>query len=230
MKLLSVNVSLPREVVLNGRTVMTGIYKQPVGGRVMVRTLKIDGDGQADLQAHGGACKAVYAYGFENYAYWQTELGVDDFGFGQFGENLTTEGIADDEVHIGDVFRIGGALLRVTQSRNPCAKIVAKMGVKDFAKRFIASGRVGFYLGVIEEGEIGAGDDIERVMRDPEGVSITEINRLRNFGHDDLDGLRRALRSDALAPELRQPFEQYLAKARALAAGPSPEGFGPRGD
>jgi MOSC domain-containing protein YiiM len=213
MKLLSVNVSLPREVVHGGRIVMTGIYKQPVGGRVMVRGLKIDGDGQADLNAHGGTYKAVYAYGFENYAYWQNELGVDDFGFGQFGENLTTEGITDDEVNIGDVFRIGGALLQVTQSRNPCAKIVAKMGVKDFAKRFITSGRIGFYLSVVEEGEIGAGDEIERVKRDPEGVSITDINRLRNFGRDDLDGLRRAIRCDALAPELRQPFEQYLAKA-----------------
>ncbi|TDI61078.1 MAG: MOSC domain-containing protein [Alphaproteobacteria bacterium] len=218
MKLLSVNVSLPKEVVHDGKTIMTGIYKEPVGGRVMVRALKIDGDGQANLQAHGGTYKAVYAYGFENYAYWETELGRDDLSYGQFGENLTTEGITDDEVHIGDVFRIGGALLRVTQSRNPCAKIVAKMGVKDFAKRFIASGRVGFYLSVLEEGEIGAGDDIERVKRDPEGVSIGDINRLRNFDRDDLDGLRRALRSDALAPELRQPFEQRLAKAEALAA------------
>jgi MOSC domain-containing protein YiiM len=217
MKLLSVNVSLPREVVHDGRTVMTGIYKQPVDGRVMVRTLKIDGDGQGDLNAHGGIYKAVHGYCFENYTYWETDLGVDDFGFGQFGENLTTEGITDDEVHIGDVFRIGGALLQVTQSRNPCAKIVAKMGVKDFAKRFITSGRVGFYLSVVEEGEIGAGDEIERVRRDPGGVSITDINRLRNFGRADLDGLRRALLSDALAPELRQPFEQYLAKAQAPA-------------
>ena len=222
MKLLSVNVSLPKEVVHNGKTVMTGIYKEPVGGRVMVRTLKIDGDGQANLTAHGGIHKAVYAYCFENYAYWESELGRDDFGFGQFGENLTTEGITDDEVHIGDVFRIGGALLEVTQPRNPCAKIVAKMGVKDFAKRFIDSGRCGFYLRVLEEGEIGAGDRIERVKRDPGGVSIGDINRLRNFDRDDLDGLRRALRSDALAPEMRQPFEQRLAKAQGLAADRSP--------
>ncbi len=218
MKLLSVNVSRPREVVHNGKIVMTAIYKKPVDGRVMVRTLNIDGDGQANLQAHGGTYKAVYAYSFENYAYWQAELGRDDFGFGQFGENLTTEGIADDEVHIGDVFRIGGALLEVTQPRNPCAKIVAKMGVKDFAKRFIDSGRCGFYLRVLEEGEIGAGDRIERVKRDPKGLSVPEVNRLRNFDRDDVEGLRRALRSDALAPELRQPFEQRLAEAQALAA------------
>lgn len=214
MKLLSVNVSLPKAVHHDGRLVMTGIYKEPVDGRVMVHTLKIDGDGQANLNAHGGIHKAVYAYCFENYAYWQAELGKGDFPFGQFGENLTTEGITEEVVHIGDVFRIGGALLQVTQSRNPCAKIVAKMGVKDFAKRFIASGRVGFYLSVLDEGEIGAGDEIELIERDPGGVSITEINRLRNFDRDDVDGLRLAIRSDALAPELRHPFERQLAKAQ----------------
>ena len=212
MKLLSVNVSLPKEVTHNRKTYMTGIYKKPVDGRVMVRTLNIDGDRQANLTVHGGIHKAVYAYCFENYAYWERELGRDDFDFGQFGENLTTEGMTDDKVHIGDVFRIGRALLEVTQPRNPCAKVVAKMAVKDFAKRFIDSGRCGFYLRVLEEGEIGAGDEIERVKRDPEGVSISDINRLRNFDRDDLDGLRRAIRSDALAPELRQPFEQRLAK------------------
>ena len=129
MKLLSVNVSLPREISHGGRTVTTGIFKQPVDGRVMLGTLNLEGDGQADLVGHGGVYKAAYVYSMENYAYWERELGRSDFGFGQFGENFTVEGMADEAIHIGDVFRIGDALVEVSQPRVPCFKLAIRMGI-----------------------------------------------------------------------------------------------------
>src|SRR5215204_7170573 len=158
MKLLSVNVSPPAEVVHGGKTVTTGIFKEPVDGRVMLRTLNLDGDGQADLIGHGGIHKAAYAYSVENYEYWKRELGRTDFTFGQFGENFTVEGMLEDAVHIGDVFRVGDALVEVTQPRVPCYKLGLKMGLKGFEKKFLASCLVGFYLRVLEEGEVGVGD------------------------------------------------------------------------
>ncbi len=162
MKLLSVNVSPPKEVAHGGKTVTTGIFKEPVDGRVMLRTLNLDGDGQADLTGHGGIYKAAYAYSVENYDYWKRELGRTDFTFGQFGENLTVEGMLEDEIHVGDVFRAGGALVEVTQPRVPCYKLGIKMGLRGFEKTFLASRRVGFYLRVLEEGEVGADDADER--------------------------------------------------------------------
>ncbi|MBD0253785.1 MAG: MOSC domain-containing protein, partial [Rubrobacter sp.] len=155
MKLLSVNVSPPKEVTKGDRTVTTGIFKEPVDGRVMLRTLNLDGDGQADLVGHGGIYKAAYAYSVENYDYWKRELGRTDFPFGQFGENFTVEGMLEDEIHVGDVFRAGGALVEVTQPRVPCYKLGIKMGLRGFEKKFLASRRVGFYLRVLEEGDVG---------------------------------------------------------------------------
>ena len=168
MRLLSVNVSPPKEVLHGSETVETGIFKEPVAGRVMLRELNLDGDGQADLINHGGVHQAVYAYPIEHYDYWRRELGREDFGFGQFGENFTVEGMPEDEVHIGDVFRVGGdALVEVSQPRTPCFKLGIRMGLPRFPKLFLKSGRIGFFLRVLEEGEVGAGDAGERVARPP---------------------------------------------------------------
>jgi MOSC domain-containing protein YiiM len=215
MKLLSVNVSRPREVAHGSETVTTGIFKQPVEGRVMLGTLNLDGDGQADLVGHGGIYKAAYTYSVENYEYWKRELRREDLAFGQFGENFTVEGMPEDEVHIGDVFRVGGALVEVTQPRVPCYKLALKMGLKGFEKRFLATCRVGFYLRVLEEGEVGAGDGVDRVRIDPERITVREMCHLLYFDPENLEGARKALRIRALSPGWRQSFEQRLAKTAA---------------
>lgn len=215
MKLLSVNVSLPKEVSHWSGTVETGIFKEPVAGRIMLRTLNLDGDGQADLVNHGGTHQAVYAYPAEHYDYWQRELGRDGFGFGQFGENFTVEGMLEDEVHVGDVFRVGGARVEVSQPRTPCFKLGIKMGLPRFPKLFLASGRIGFYLRVLKEGEVGAGDAVERVESDPERLTVREASRLLFFEKENLEGARRALRVRALSPGWRDSFEERLMKAGA---------------
>ena len=215
MKLLSVNVSLPTEVLYRGKTITTGIFKEPVNGRVMLRTLNLDGDGQADLKGHGGIHKAAYVYSIENYDYWKRELDRTDFGFGQFGENFTVEGMLEDEIHVGDVFRVGNALVEVTQPRVPCYKLGIKMGLPRFVKMFLASCRVGFYLRVLEEGEVGAGDVFHRVKTDPERMTVREICQLLYFDPENLEEARKALRIRALSPGWRQSFEERLAKAAA---------------
>ena len=212
MKLISVNVSLPREIIHNGKTVRTGIFKEPVAGRVMLRGLNLDGDGQADLVGHGGPNRVVYAYSFENYRYWERELGRADFAVGQFGENFTVEGILDKDVHVGDVFRVGGALLQISQPRVPCYKLGIKMGVEGFERTFLASGRVGFYFRVIEEGEVGAGDAIEPVEADPERMSVERVSNLLYFDTANFDDARKALRIAALSPGWKGSFEERLAK------------------
>ncbi|MCZ6819550.1 MAG: MOSC domain-containing protein [Calditrichaeota bacterium] len=212
MKLLSVNVSLPKEVQNNGKTMTTGIFKEPVKKRVMLRTMNLDGDGQADLVGHGGIYKAVYVYSIENYEYWKSELGRNDFTYGQFGENFTVAGMLEDEIHIGDVFRVGGALVEVTQPRVPCAKLGFKMGMAKFPKLFLQNSRVGFYLRVLEEGEVGAGDVIERVKVDAERMTVREINHLLYFDQKNLEGAQKALRIRALSPGWRGSFKERLAK------------------
>src|SRR5215208_5364000 len=198
MKLLSINVSRPREVAHGSATVTTGIFKEPVDGRVMLGTLNLDGDGQADLVGHGGIYKAAYAYSVENYEYWKRELRRADLAFGQFGENFTVEGMPEDAVHIGDVFRVGGALVEVTQPRVPCYKLGLKMGLKGFEKKFLASCRVGFYLRVLEEGEVGVGDALDRVKTDPERITVRAMCHLLYFDPENLEGARKALRISAL--------------------------------
>ena len=215
MKLLSVNVSPPREVVNGNKTVKTGIFKEPIDRRVMLGTLNLKGDGQADLVGHGGVYKAAYAYSVENYDYWKRELGRDDFAFGQFGENFTVEGMMEDEVHVGDVFRAGGALIEVTQPRVPCYKLGIKMGLRGFEKKFLASGRVGFYLRVLEEGKVGAGDILDRVRTDPVRMTVREICHLLYFDPENLEGASKALCIRALSPGWRQSFEERLAKTVA---------------
>ncbi len=213
MKLLSVNVSLPKGIPHRRGTVETGIFKEPVSGRVMLRTLNLDGDGQADLVNHGGVHRAVYAYPVENYNHWRRELGRDGFGFGQFGENFTVQGMTEDDVHIGDVFRVGGALVEASQPRPPCFKLGIKMGMARFPKLFLASGRVGFYMRVLEEGEVGAGDVLDLVGSDPEQMTVREMSHLLFFDAENLEGAERALRIRALSPGWRGSFEERLIKA-----------------
>ncbi|MHA1600332.1 MAG: MOSC domain-containing protein, partial [Alphaproteobacteria bacterium] len=181
MKILSVNVSLPKKITHNGRTVTTGIFKEPVDGRVVLRSLNLDGDGQADLIGHGGEYKAAYVYTFENYEYWENELGRTDFTYGQFGENLTVEGMLDNAIHVGDVFRVGGALVEVTQPRVPCFKLGIKMGIEGFEHVLLSSNRIGFYFRVLEEGVVGAGDHFEQVNTDRQRMTVAEVNNLLYF-------------------------------------------------
>ena len=217
MKLRSVNVSMPKDIVQGGKTVTTGIFKEPVEGRVMLRRLNLDGDGQADLWGHGGAFRAVYVYSFENYAYWARELGRDDFTIGQFGENFTVEGMAEDDVHVGDVFRLGSALVEVSQPRVPCYKLAIKMGIEGFQNQFLASGRMGFYFRVLEEGEVGAGDTIELVKREARAMTEREVNALLYFDKKNLTVTAKALDIPALAHGWKGSFEERLAKAEASA-------------
>ena len=209
MGLVSVNVSLPKLVELRGQAVSTSIFKEPVAGRVLVRRLSLAGDWQADLRSHGGLNKAVYAYPLEHYARWSRELGRDDLRPGQFGENLTVEGLTEDTARLGDVLRVGGALLQVTQPRYPCFKLGIKMGDPLFPRRFLASGRTGFYLRVLQEGEVGAGDPVELVERS-DGLTVRELWQLVLVDKGDVEGARRALRCPTLAREWREPLEERL--------------------
>ncbi len=212
MKLVSVNVGLPREVTWEGKTVKTGIFKEAVPGRVALHSLNLDGDGQADLVAHGGPDKAVYAYPAEHYDYWRAELPDTSLPWGAFGENLTTEGLREEEINIGDQMRIGSAIMVVTQPRGPCHKLAIRLGRPDVVDRFLSSGRSGFYLAVLQEGEIGAGDAIEVIRRDENAVTVADINRLRTQDMQDIDMLRRAAQVEALAHDLRSRFLQRIAE------------------
>jgi MOSC domain-containing protein YiiM len=178
MKVISVNVGLPREVAWNGGRVTTGIFKSPVSGSVPVRRLNLDGDRQADLTVHGGPYKAVYAYPIEHYPKWRDELPELELPMGSFGENLTVEGLDENTLHIGDRLRIGTSVLVVTQPRMPCYKLGIRFQRDDMIKRFLASGRSGFYFSVEEEGEVSAGTGIEILSRDPNQVRVVDIQLL----------------------------------------------------
>ena len=212
MKLLSVNVGVPREVVANGRPVTTGIFKQPVAGRVFVRSLNIDGDRQADLTVHGGIDKAVYAYPHEHYARWESELGRRDFTFGQFGENLTTSGLLEDDVRIGDILAIGSARFEVSQPRVPCYKLALRMEMPRFPKLFLQSQRTGFYLRVVQEGEIGAGDEISRIATDPQQMTVREVFDVAYGEGAGRSDFQRAVEMPALAESWREMFAERLAE------------------
>lgn len=213
MSILSVNVSLPKVVEYRGKAVETGIFKEPVTGRVMMRELNLDGDGQADLRVHGGRDKAVYVYSGEYYAYWEQALRRDDLPYGQFGENLTVEGLTDDVVGIGDVFRVGDATVQVTQPRMPCFKLAIEMEDPAFPKLFMASRRMGFYLRVLAEGEIDIGDEFELVERESEPLTVHDVIELSYFDRADLDRVQAALRVRALPEGWRRGFEEQLRKA-----------------
>jgi MOSC domain-containing protein YiiM len=179
LKLVSVSVGGPRDVEWEGKTIRTSIFKAPVAGRVRVTKLNVQGDEQSDLEVHGGANKAVYAYPSEHYAFWREQLPGVDLPWGAFGENLSTEGLLEEGVRTGDRFRIGSAEFAVTQPRMPCYKLALRFGRPDMVKRFLRSGRTGFYLAVLREGEIGAGDPIERLAQGEQGISIAEAVRKR---------------------------------------------------
>ena len=213
MELLSVNVSLGKEVSYKGKTVTTGIFKEPVNGRVVLRALNLDGDRQVDLKGHGGPYKAVCVYSIEQYQRWQKELGRDDFRHGQFGENFTVDGMPDDKTHVGDVFRVGNSLVQVTQPRVPCYRLGIKMGSPEFPKKFLQSNRVGFYMRVLQEGEVGAGDSIELVETDPQQITVEAMNRLLYFDPENVEDATRALGIAALSPGWRGSFEERLEKA-----------------
>jgi MOSC domain-containing protein YiiM len=212
MKLISVHVGLPREIVYKGDAITTGIFKSPVAGRVRARRLNLDGDRQADLTVHGGPEKAVYVYPAEHYDYWRGELPDIEMPWSMFGENFTSAGLLEDEVHIGNRYRIGSSLFQVTQPRMPCYKLAAKFQRDDILKRFLKSMRTGFYFSVIEEGEVGADDAIEPVSRDPSGINVTDITRLyisKGKGKDQ-SLLRRAAELTALPASWRDYFRARL--------------------
>ena len=212
MKILSVSVGLPREVAWQNKVVTTGIFKEPVKGPVMLRALNLDGDGQADLTVHGGVTKAVYAYPSEHYAFWRTELPAVDLPWGMFGENLTTEGLLEDAVYIGDRFRVGEAELMVTEPRMPCYKLGIKFGRADIIKRFLASRRSGFYFAVTREGMVSAGDALELIGREQQEISVADITRLYAFEKDDVKALRRAIEVKALPENWKGYFQHQLEK------------------
>jgi MOSC domain-containing protein YiiM len=216
MKLVSLNVGLPRDVVWHGRTVTTGIYKEPVKGRVALRTLNLDGDRQADLGVHGGEYKAVYCYPVAHYDYWKKELPGRELPMGMFGENFTSDGLSEDSAHLGDRFSVGSAEVVVTQPRLPCYKLGVRFGSDDMVRRFLASGRTGFYLAVTREGEVGAGDEIKLISRDENAVPVPEITRLyiaKRYDSEDVKSLRRALQVTALPESWKKYFRERLEKA-----------------
>jgi MOSC domain-containing protein YiiM len=198
MRVVSVNVGRPRPVAWRGTVIETGIFKEPVAGKVAVATLNLAGDKQADLTVHGGRAKAVYGYPSEHYEYWRKELPEMELPWGVFGENLTTEGLQEETLCIGDRLKIGSVVLMVTQPRLPCFKLGIRFGREDMVKRFLHSGRSGFYFSVVEEGELEAGAAIEIVERERSAVSVADIHRLFLGTEDDPELLERAVRLSAL--------------------------------
>src|SRR5277367_5710870 len=209
-RLLSVNVGLPRDVTWNGKTVRTSIWKSPVTGRRMVRKLDIDGDAQADLAGHGGEQRAVFVYQMDSYHYWEQFLGRNDFAFGQFGENFTVEGLPDNEVCIGDRYRIGGAEFEVTQPRVTCYRVGIRMNEPRMPALLVAHHRPGFYFRVLQEGEVGAGDDIVKIADGPERISVAEVDALLYLPGNSSEQLQRALRIPALSKGWQSSFQAML--------------------
>jgi MOSC domain-containing protein YiiM len=210
MKVISLNVARPRLTEYNGQTINTGIFKQPVSGPVPLRTLNLDGDQQADLAVHGGPNKAVYAYPSEHYEFWRDELPGTNLPWGMFGENFTTEGLFERDLHVGDRLRIGSALLVVRQPRIPCYKLAAKFRRNDILVRFLRSGRSGFYFSVEREGVVTAGDSFEILSQEPQAITIAEMNQV--FANDPYNRelLDKAIATPALPQDWRDHFEKRL--------------------
>lgn len=212
MQIVSVNVGLPRLVMRNEEPVSSGIFKEPVSGRVILRTLNLDGDRQADLSVHGGRSKAVYAYPFEHYEYWKHELPEMELPWGMFGENFTTNGLFEAEVNIGDKFRVGTAVIMVTEPRMPCFKLGLRFGRSDIIRKFLKSERTGFYFAVLEEGEVGVGDLFELIEKNTRGVRVSDITRLYVGDKENVSLLRRAIEVEALPDSWRGYFQSQLQK------------------
>jgi ferredoxin-NADP reductase/MOSC domain-containing protein YiiM/ferredoxin len=229
-RLLSLNVGVPRDIPWEGETVRTAIWKDPVEGPRMVRRINIDGDDQADRAGHGGEHRAVFVYQIEAYRYWQDQLQRDDFVYGQFGENFTVEGLADDEVCIGDRYRIGGAIFEVTQPRVTCFRLGVRMGEPRMPSLVVAHHRPGFYFRVIQEGEVQAGDEISRVRTGPEQLTVSDVDGLLYLPHRSERMLKRALRIPALSEGWQASFRELLEQTERGAEAPPPaawEGFAP---
>jgi MOSC domain-containing protein YiiM len=209
MQLISVNVSPPQDIEINNIVVRTAIFKDAVTGRVMLRKKNLDGDGQADLSVHGGTYKAVYVYPYEHYATWQAELHRDDFSYGQFGENFTVTGMLETEVYVGNIYRVGDALVQVTQPRVPCFKLGIRMNDPMMVKYFMQAQRTGFYLRVLEEGIVGAGDAITLETEDPQQMTVYAVNHLLYF-EPDPELAAKALKIKSLAPGWRKSFKEML--------------------
>jgi ferredoxin-NADP reductase/MOSC domain-containing protein YiiM len=223
-RLVSVNVGLPKDVAWRGETVRTAIWKKPVLGRQMVRRLNIDGDGQGDLAGHGGEHRAVMVYQMDSYRHWESHLGRHDFEFGQFGENFTVDGLTDDEVCIGDRYRIGGALFEVTQPRVTCYRVGIRMAETAMAALLVSHHRPGFYLRVLEEGDVGAGDEIIKVAEGPERITVAAMDSLLYLPGHSRDQLEKALLIPALSPGWKSSFQALLAQA---GTGPGNSGLAP---
>ena len=216
-KLISVNIGLPRVIMNNGEPITTGIFKEPVAGRVMLRTLNLDGDRQADLSVHGGASKAAYAYPSEHYEYWKQEFPEMKLPWGMFGENFTTAGLFEIELNIGDKFEVGSAVVMVTEPRLPCYKLGIKFGRADIVRKFLASERTGFYFAVLQEGEVGVGDQIKLVERSKHSVKTNDITQLYTREKHNVGLLRRAIEVEALPEGWKSYFQHRLDKV----AGPT---------
>jgi len=232
-RLLAVNVGLPQNVQWRGKTVYTGIWKRPVPGRCTVRRLNLAGDGQGDLGGHGGEHRAVMIYQIGSYRYWEQALGRSDFAFGQFGENFTVDGLPDDEVCIGDRYRIGSAVFEVTQPRVTCYRVGIRMNEPRIPALLVEHHRPGFYFRVLAEGEVGAGDEIVKVAEGPERFTVADIDALLYLPGHRPDQLQRALRIPALSAGWRGSFEALAAqesgdaqasrnRGLSRAAGPPP--------
>jgi ferredoxin-NADP reductase/MOSC domain-containing protein YiiM len=225
-RLLSVNVGLPRDIAWKGRTVHTGIWKNPVPGRCRVGRLNLDGDGQGDLAGHGGEQRAVFVYQMESYRYWQEQLKRTDFVHGQFGENFTIEGLSDDAVCIGDRYEIGSAIFEITQPRVTCYRVGIRMNEPRMPALLTSSGRPGFYFRVLREGEVAAGDEIVKVGESRERMTVADINALLYLPNHARDRLERALRIEALSPGWRRSFEALL-RSQITGVGAGNTGLAP---
>jgi MOSC domain-containing protein YiiM len=210
MKLLSVNVGLPREIEWKGKIVRTSIFKAPVPGRVRVAKLNLEGDQQSDLSVHGGIDKAVYAYPSEHYPFWRQQLPGMDLPWGAFGENLTTEGLLEETLNIGDRFRVGSAEFIVTQPRMPCFKLGIRFNRSDMVKRFLQSGRTGFYFAVLKEGEVAAGDSIELLEKDEHNIPVADVVNLYRGDAANQELLRRVSELPSLPKSWRDYFGSRL--------------------
>src|SRR6476469_4693043 len=214
-RLLSVNVGLPQDVMWEGKTVRTSVWKTPVEGRRMVRKLNIVGDAQADLAGHGGEHRAVFVYQMDSYRYWERILDRNDFSFGQFGENFTVDGLLDNEVCVGDRYRIGGAEFEVTQPRVTCYRVGIRMNEPRMAALLVEHRRPGFYFRVLQEGEVGAGDDIVKLSSGPERISVAEVDALLYLPGHSHEQLQRALRIPALSKGWQSSFQAMLQQDAA---------------
>ena len=210
VRLLSVNVGLPRDIAWHGQTVHTSVWKDPVQGRRLVRQLNVEGDGQGDLSGHGGEQRAVFVYQMDSYHYWESLLGRSDFIFGQFGENFTVEGLPDNEVCIGDRYRIGDAIFEVTQPRVTCYRVGIRTNEPRMPALLVEHHRPGFYFRVLQEGEVGAGDEIVKITDGPERISVAEIDALLYLPGHPRERLERALRVPALSKGWQSSFQAML--------------------